>query len=118
MSSIDFSKIRKRATDYEAVWKALEAWDEGRDPDKPIVVLDLIQLLHEKIAPVVLLDAINKMLDNGLVQKTYRVVDPAMKTLLPEAYTDLSEVPDEVQNNWDQWIKVEPHTIRMVLSPL
>jgi hypothetical protein len=80
-------------------------------------MLDLIRQLHDQIAPPVLLEVIGEMVSDGVLDKTYRVVDPSMKTMLPEVYRSRSEIPPEVQNNWDHWIIVEPENIRVVLWP-
>jgi hypothetical protein len=118
MSSIDFTKIRKKFPDSNKVWDVLEAWDEKRDPAKPIVVREMIHQLHDELSPTALIAAINAIVEDGVVEKSYRVLDPSMKVLLAEEYQERSEIPEMVRDNFDRGFAVLPESIRMILRPV
>jgi hypothetical protein len=58
------------------------------------------------------------MVNNGVVEQVYRVLDPSMKVLLPETYRNRSQIPSIVPNNWDESIEVVQENIRLVLLPV
>jgi hypothetical protein len=117
MSFIDFTKTRRRLPERTDVWDVLQTWDRYRDPEKPILVVELVRKLQNQITPAALLDAINEMVNDGVLERGYRVVDPSMGTLLPDVYNERNKIPATVMNNWDRPVEVEPDKVRVVLCP-
>lgn len=115
MSSIDFTRMRSLSPDLAEVWEVLEAWDGTRRPGEPLVLLELMDGLCERVGPTVLIGAIDELVEAGQLRRAYRVMEPEMRQLLPDSYSARSEIPERVMDLRDQWIDVQPEMIRSVL---
>jgi hypothetical protein len=116
MSFLDLTRIRSAIPDKEHVWRAVENWIE-QHPERTVVpVIELLADLGRDVNTVELLDAIDALVASGIAKRSYRVIDPSQKILLTDSYDDRADIPEEVLNNWNDWIKVQPKDVAMVLE--
>ena len=76
MSSIDFMRMRSHHPHLAEVWKVLESWDGARRTGEPIVLLEMVDQLSERISPTVLLEAVDELVEAGELRRAYRVLSP------------------------------------------
>jgi hypothetical protein len=116
MSFLEFTRIRDLLPDREHVWNAIEQWTKSHPERAAVPVIELLSDLAGDVDAIELLHAIDALVATGTARRSYRVVDPAQRVLLPESYNARAEIPEKVQNNWDLWIDVHPKDITLVLE--
>jgi hypothetical protein len=116
MSFLDLTQIRKKWPEKASIWSALENWMKRYPQSTVIPVFEIFTNSPTKIDPLDLVEAIDLLVQAHIVKKRFRVIDPNQRIILPDSFSDRTDVPEEVRDNFDRPVRVSSNNIAMVLE--
>jgi hypothetical protein len=117
MLSIDFDNLAQKYPDLEDAWRGLKAWLKSHPRDSYIdtrLLAREIRMDHPD--PETLTIALNRLKEQAGLRQVYWVFDPKQNQFLRGEWNRFNEVPEQVRDNFDNYIAIENLRIVPVLK--
>jgi hypothetical protein len=117
MLSIDFETLAQKYPDLQDAWRGLKAWVKSHPKISYIDTRSVareIQMDHPD--PSTLTAALNRLKEQAGLKQVYWVFDPKSNQFLRGEWKRFDDVPEQIQDSFDNYVAIENLRIVPVLK--